>query len=116
MTDRFAAVILYAMLGGFALIVLAFFVPSPTVTAWAAFRSTPGASVLALVLISLALGSLGMAVLSLRPHKAPKASPLLLKVVAVALPIAALGWNMIAPLFWLMPVFFVWRLSRVTHP
>ena len=106
-----AAGILYLMLAAFALAVLALFLPPSRSLSWSLLASTPEALVLAVTLVVLALISvaLGSVFLWRRPRTSVEVRAV--RTAAVALPIIALGWNVLAPLFWLLPLVFAWRAA-----
>jgi hypothetical protein len=113
MTDRVTAGILYLILGGFALAALALFVPWPF--SWEVLSSVPDAKVLAAVLSGLGVASVALALVFLtRRHPISKLPNWPSLTVGVALPLLALGWNYLAPLFWILPLIFVWRASKVS--
>ena len=114
MTDRVTVAVLYVMLGGFAFAVLGLLVPWPF--SWAVLSAVPGAKAFLIVLSCLGLGSIGLALFFLvRRHPTGKLPRLPLMAAGVALPVLALGWNFLAPLFWIPPLFFVWRASKVSQ-
>jgi hypothetical protein len=114
MTDRITAGVLYLMLGGFALAALGLLLPSPF--SWDALSAVPGAKAFFIVLSCLGVVSIGLALIFLvRRDPTAKLPHLPLIVVGVALPVLALGWNFLAPLFWIPPLFFVWRASKVSQ-
>jgi hypothetical protein len=107
MKKRTIAAMLYAVLGFLAFAVLAIFVapeaPLPVVA------SNAGAMLLIGVLASLGAGSVAMIGLLLRGAALPV---LVIRLVAVSLPIVAVGWNVVASVFWLLPLYFVWRSEK----
>jgi len=100
------------VLGAFASIVLAMFLMPPPTPSWSLLTSVPGVPLLIAVVASLGVISLCMSALFFWPRSRLKALDRSLKIVAYALPVLALGWNLLAPVFWLLPVFFVWRAQR----
>jgi hypothetical protein len=32
-----------------------------------------------------------------------------LRTLALSLPVVAIAWNVVAPMFWVVPLFFIWR-------
>jgi hypothetical protein len=114
MTDRITAGVLYLMLGGFAFAALGLLLPWPF--SWDALSAVPGAKAFVIVLSCLGVVSIGLALIFLvRRHPTAKLPLLPLIVAGVALPVVALGWNFLAPLFWIPPLFFVWRASKISQ-
>jgi hypothetical protein len=110
-TDRTAAITLYLLLALFALGALALFLTAPPEKSWSLITATPGATLLVSTLSALGVVSFGIAALLLRR---PPRSALALKILALSLPVVAFGWNLVAPVFWLLPVFFVWRSASAS--
>src|SRR5882724_2961577 len=105
-TARATAAILYASLGLLALGVLAILLAPPPSPSWSLITSTPGAVLTMGTLLSLGVVSAALAALLWSGVRIPL---LALRILALSLPVAAVGWNFIAPLFWVVPLFFVWR-------
>jgi hypothetical protein len=102
------AAALYALLALLALGALLLFLMPPPQVSWSLITSTPGLALLVGTVSSLGIVSAALAAALLRPMKF---SATALRTLALALPAVALGWNVLAPLFWLVPVFFVWRAT-----
>ena len=116
MNHRVTAAALYLLLTVLALGALGLLVTPLSSTSWAALTSIPGSKALVIVLATLGLLSLVVACVlvikraSLIPLRWP------VKTIATALPIVAFGWNFIAPIFWLLPLLFIWRSPRGSQP
>jgi len=107
---RAIAAILYALLGLLALGALAILlVPAPR--SWSVIVSTPGAALTMGVLLSLGVVSAVLAFVLWRAGRLPVVA---LRILALSLPVVAVGWNFVAPLFWVVPLLFVWRADAAS--
>ncbi len=108
-TARGTAAVLYALLSVLALGVLAIlFLPPPSLSLIA---QTPGAALTLGTLLSLGLVSAALGALLWRAAQLPV---LALRILALSLPVVAIGWNLVAPVLWMVPLLFVWRASVAT--
>jgi hypothetical protein len=105
-TARATAAAIYALLGLLAFGVLAILLTPPPLPSWSLIMSTPGAALTMGSLLSLGIVSAALAAVLWRGVQLPT---LVLGILALSLPVLAIGWNLIAPLFWFAPLFFVWR-------
>ena len=109
--NEVTAGVLYLMLAAFALAVLGLLLSPPPPFSWSLLVSTPDALVLSVTLVSLALISRALATILLWWRPKTSLGVRTLKITALALPIIAFGWNVLAPLFWLVPLAFTWRVA-----
>lgn len=108
-TAQATAAALYALLAVLAIAVLAILLtPVPS---WTALSSTPGAALTTGALISLAVVSATLGIILWRGIRVPVA---VVTTLALSLPVIAVAWNLIAPLLWAAPLFFVWKSSKTT--
>jgi hypothetical protein len=95
---------LYALLAIFALGVLAILLlPPPSL---ATITETPGAALTMGALLSLAIASAALAAVLWRAIPFPTVA---LRILALSLPVVAVAWNFVAAMFWVAPLFLVWR-------
>ena len=97
------------MLALFAVAILIIMLLPPPPVSWTLLVSVPEMLFLLVTLASLAAVSLGVALVFLRRGRQAYLRGPALKILVLALPVLALSWNLVAPLFWLLPAFFAWR-------
>jgi hypothetical protein len=103
-TARATAAALYALLAVLALGVLAILlVPLPPLSVVA---QTPGAALTMGALLSLFIASATLGIVLWRGIRFPVVA---LRTLALSLPVVAIAWNFFAPMFWVVPLFFIWR-------
>src|SRR5262249_54302599 len=101
-----AAAVIYVIFSVFCAGVLAIWMLTPPVATLAEKLSPPGATVLFLTIIFLLVSSVVLGVLLLR-----RGATFPLLAFGGVLAAAGFSWNLIAGVFWLSPLFFVWRAA-----
>ena len=103
---RAAAATIYGLLAILAFGVFAVLVVVPPRPSWSLIAATPGAALLTGSLLTLGLVSAAVAFFLWRRIQVPVIA---LRALMLSLPILAIGWNVVAALFWVLPIFFAWR-------
>lgn len=110
-TSALTAGILYLMFGVFAAAVLIIWAGAKPVDAVRSLSTVPGALQFFLVVAALMVASFsvgGVLLLRLRVS-------LVVFVVSVLMAAVGIAWNVVAALFWLAPVPFVWMAYRAPN-
>lgn len=116
MKDRLTAGILYFILAIFAFASVATLLNAMSVSSWDALSVVPGAQPLVLAISTLGFLSAVLGCVLVVKRSSPAPLGWAAHSLAAALPALAFCWNLLAPLFWLSPLFFIWRARRKPQP
>jgi hypothetical protein len=106
---RAAATTIYSLLAVLAFGVLAVLLVPPPTPSWSLIASTPDAALLMGSLLALGLVSAALAFVLWRRVQLPVIA---VRALMLSLPVVAIGWNVVAPLFWVLPIFFAWHMEN----
>src|SRR5262245_62169914 len=103
---RATAAAIYGLLALLAFGVLGILLTPPPPLSASLVATTPGLGALIGTLLTLGAISAALAVVLWRRVRVPTVT---LRILMLSLPVLAVGWNFVVPLFWVVPVFFAWR-------